>query len=177
MLGVLLAYNGLFRSGLQVYGPGELSAYRISLIAAGLGLVILGLLDVVRGWDRGPGRQMDLFRRQLADVPIALPAFALVDLPVEVGLSALSGDNYRHYFMALLPAMTVLVGFLGWSLLSLGGPKGKRGMAQVWPVLLILPLAASGALETAGKIAVTRDRQVDAAAAYIRQSLPPGVPV
>ena len=88
---------------------------------------------------------MDLFRRQLAEIPLVLPAFALLDLPVEIGLSALSGDNYRHYFMAVLPAMTVLVGFLGWSLLSLGGPKGKRGMAQVWAAVLLIPLAAGGA--------------------------------
>ncbi len=177
LVGLLLLYNGLFRRGLQLYALSELSAYRIVQIALGGLLLAGGLLYFQLRWNRAFARQMDLFRRQLADVPLALPAFALLDLPVEIGLSALSGDNYRHYFMATLPAFTVLVGFLGWSLLSLSGVKNKRGMAQVWAVLLLIPLAGGGVIETAGKIAVSRDRQVDAAAAAIRQALPPGAPI
>lgn len=42
----------------------------------------------------------------------AAPGFpfviALIDLPIELVLVSTSGKNYRHYFMSLVPAMTIL---------------------------------------------------------------------
>ena len=35
-------------------------------------------------------------------------AVAIIDLPIELVLTSLSGENYRHYFITLLPAMMIL---------------------------------------------------------------------
>ena len=143
-------YNGLFRSGLQLYQIADLSAYRYALIAGGVLLAAAGLGYFLRRWDRPLRAWIGKFQQANA-TPLLVPlAFVVIDLPVEIVLSSLSGNNFRHYFMAVLPAMTVLIGYLVWSVLSFNSSAGRRTMPQVWAAALVIPLFISGLLTHRG---------------------------
>jgi len=172
LAGLLLAYNGLFRSGLQLYRLSELSVYRLGLIFAGALLLGLGLAYSLRRWDR-PARAWLERHRQSRSTPVwAALIFAVVDLPVEIVLSSLSGNNFRHYFMAVLPSMTVLIAYLAWSLAS-DRSTGKRGIRPVWAAAAIIPLVVGGAFATADKIGISRDRDLDAVIQYVETATAP----
>ncbi|MEA4909193.1 MAG: glycosyltransferase family 39 protein [Anaerolineaceae bacterium] len=65
--------------------------------------------------------------------PPVLLRVALLDVPIEIGLIGLSGENYFHYFLTLLPAMVIL------------GAYGADGLAA-WLVQCGHPVAgAAGA--------------------------------
>jgi hypothetical protein len=177
LLGLLIAANGLFRTGLQVYALRELSLYRLALLGLGLAMAAAGLVYFTRRLDHPLQRAL---RRHLPGS--SSPAFlvltlAAIDLPVEVWLSTLSGANFKHYFMALLPSLTILVGFFAYSLLSFTNPNARRWMPAVWLAVFALALLLPGAAATAGKTRVSIDRQISETAAYIRANSAPGAPV
>jgi 4-amino-4-deoxy-L-arabinose transferase-like glycosyltransferase len=87
------------------------------------------------GWLMGAGallfaRREDPSRHLPADR--ALVAVAALALPAELLLTSISGRLYDHYFLAWLPAMTVLAAYFAWVLkghLPLDvqlGPRAKR---------------------------------------------------
>ncbi len=125
LAGLFLVYNGLFRSGLQLYQIAELSAYRYALIAGGVLLAAAGLAYFLRRWDRPLRAWIGKFQQAKATALLVPLAFVVIDLPVEIILSSLSGNNFRHYFMAVLPAMTILIGYLVWSVLSFTSGAGR----------------------------------------------------
>ncbi len=66
----------------------------------------LAFLAWLAGWvsfARGLGHS-----RSAASFPLML---ALIDLPLELFLISVSGRNYHHYFMTLLPSITILLGW------------------------------------------------------------------
>jgi hypothetical protein len=74
----------------------------------------------------------------------SLPAFpllvALIDLPIEIVLISISGKNFRHYFMTLIPVMTILS---AWGISQLAHlarrfPRWQTGAAALLLVGLIL---------------------------------------
>lgn len=173
LVGLALLYNGLFRSGVQAYRLAELSPYRWVLIVAGLGLACAGGVYSLRRLDRPWFSRLAKWRQAGEPAVNLLLGFAVIDLPVEFALSALSGSNYRHYFMPMLPSMTVLVGFFtGW-VLSSTRQAGKNRLGWVWAVSLSIPLVVSGALQTADQVYPTRDRAVSEAVAYVSQLTAP----
>ena len=114
MAGLVLVYRGLFRSGLTLYLLREMSLYRWGLLIAGTALLLGGVIYALRRLDR-PLYRWFLRWQEERSTPLLMPlAFAIIDLPVELGLSSLSGNNFRHYFMALLPSLALLTGFLVW---------------------------------------------------------------
>jgi len=62
-----------------------------------------------------------IFRREKLDKSENLPVIylILISLPVEIFLSGVSGRAFKHYFLPLLPALMILVGFFFYKLLSL----------------------------------------------------------
>ncbi len=59
-----------------------------------------------------------LFRNRVGgrSVQQALIALALVDLPIEMFLSTLSGRNYSHYYLSWLPSLSIFTSFLAYLL-------------------------------------------------------------
>ncbi len=181
-LGLFLLYNGLFRSGLDLYALADLSPYRFGLIAAGLVLVGSGGL-FLSGW---AGRCMRGRFSALAPAgrsDLALPAIiALVDLPVAFGLAILTGQNFPHYFMPLLPALVILFAYGVYLLvqpLEVGGSATRRRgwLAGAWLAALMLPVFVPGIQMTFQQLHPRGDRQVEDTAAYLAANTLPGEPV
>ena len=168
LLGLALLYNGLFRSGLTPYTLADLSLYRWVQIALGAALAALGVLYFRGRWVKA-AQAWRLRWQQAASTPLAPAlAFAVIDLPVEILLSSLSGNNFRHYFMAALPSMTVLAGFFAWSLISFAGKNAKHVMPRVWAAALVLPLVITGALKTFDSTVYTRSPELGEVVDYVR---------
>jgi hypothetical protein len=96
---------------------------------------------------------------------------------VELALSTLSGANFMHYFMALLPSFTLLTGFFAFALISFANPHAKRFMPYVWLAVFLLPLLLPGAAASAAEIHFSRDRQVALTVDYINANSQPGQPL
>jgi hypothetical protein len=94
---------------------------------------------------------------------------AVVDLPVQLVMISLSGNNFDHYFMAALPSLTVLCAFFFWRLASFP----ERVPATMWAVILALPILLTGAVATAGKTRVSEDRYTRAIAQYVSTNTAP----
>ena len=115
---------------------------------------------------------------QLAPEPahrLGLPLIvALVDLPVQLWLSSLSGNNFAHYFMMPLPAVTILVAFAVYALQHMLHPALGQPMRRVWLLLLLLPVFLPGMYETRDRIGPYDDRQVRQVVDYIQANSQPG---
>lgn len=177
LLGLFLLYNGLFRSGLDAYALNQLSAYRVTLIAAGLLVLLISIL-INSGW--AALRLKKLFAPVLPDQesPITLPLFvALIDLPVEIALATLAGRNFPHYFMPLLPSLVILFGYAVYTLLTVANSPVGRVSAYAWLGALLVPVLVPGIIMTEKQLHSRNDRQVEDVAAYIEQSTLPSDPV
>jgi hypothetical protein len=126
----------------------------------------MGIL-IASGWSL---RRLQI-NRTLKLSPLFLPlVVALVDLPVAVIFSSLSGNNFAHYFMALLPSLTILTAFLIDSLYNLFRSTFGRQMATVWVAILVLPIIMPGLLDTLTNIGPRGDRQIDAIVQYVEDN-------
>jgi len=95
-------------------------------------------LFVLAAWGAGIWAAVRKVSRREGFLPFPLAA-ALIDLPIELVLISLSGENYRHYFLTLIPAMTILA---AWGVSQLGRftlcfPFWQKAF---WTLLLILLL-------------------------------------
>jgi 4-amino-4-deoxy-L-arabinose transferase-like glycosyltransferase len=97
-----------------------------------------------------------------------LPLFvALVDLPVELVLSSLSGNNFQHYFMALFPALTILIAYLIDALFHLFDRAAGKMMPYLWVLIFLIPVFGPGMYTTLDAIGPRGDRQIEQVAAYV----------
>lgn len=174
LVGLALVYRGMFRSGLTLYLLREMSLYRWGLLIAGTVLLLGGVTYALRRLD-------DIFYRRLLrwqeehSTPLLMPlAFAVVDLPVELGLSSLSGNNFRHYFMALLPALTLLTGFLVWWLSGPRKGEQKNLVTKSWVIAFLIPLVLVGVLRNVDKMTVQQDKMLTEVIEYVKQNTAPG---
>lgn len=140
LLDQVLRYNGAY---ISIKGDGLALERRITVLQRGLeslspsGMATVGLAAWISGlllaWrDGGRGREGDAMLR-----------VALLALPLEFLLVALSGRGYRHYFLAWLPSLAVLASFFAHILLQAGGAPvkiGARGrtvsLGTLWVVAL-----------------------------------------
>jgi 4-amino-4-deoxy-L-arabinose transferase-like glycosyltransferase len=135
----------------------SLSPYRITL--TGIGLILLGggLAYFFVKLDRKLYPALRPYVHEPKMPMMVLLGFALVDLPVEVVLTSLSGNNYKHYFMALMPSLSIIAAFFTWWLISQADLSKKRLYGYFWAGAFLIPLLVPGILETADKIQVNRD--------------------
>lgn len=178
VLGLFLLYNGFFRSGLDAYALNQLSAYRVSLIAAGL-LVLLVSILIFSQW--AASRLKKLLAPVLPDQesPITLPLFvAFIDLPVEIVMATLAGRNFPHYFMPLLPSLAILFGYAVYTLLKVAAPSpAGQVSAYAWLGALLVPVLIPGIIMTEKQMHFRNDRQVEDVAAYVVKNTLPSDPV
>jgi hypothetical protein len=67
---------------------------------------------------------------------------ALIDLPIEIALISLSGENYDHYFFTILPCMTILIAFAWNDLLRMKWFAGFLRQTAVYLLLMIAIIAS-----------------------------------
>lgn len=95
---------------------------------------------------------------------------AVVDLPIELLLSSLSGNNFFHYFMPLLPALTILTAFWIDALYQLAAASTGRSTAAVLLGGLFLGAVLPGLRMTAELMGPRGDRQIEDVARYVQQT-------
>ncbi len=77
---------------------------RLTLLVQ-LGLAgLVGVISYLYGYWKQDKKELD--------IKIRFAVFALVAIPIQLYLSFLSGRKYLHYYIALLPVLTLLVSFL-----------------------------------------------------------------
>ncbi len=118
---------------------------RLQALLIGLGVLSLSGMSVITlfAW---LGETMALRRGGQSAWPRNILVYvALIDLPVEIGLSVLSGRVYGHYYVSWLPACAVLVCCFACFFLETSKPycdpeQANRGLAVLALLLSIAPL-------------------------------------
>lgn len=85
--------------------PDVVGALTSGLVAVGppVGMAVIGLAASTRNWRRGREQQSDSVR--------LLALWLILDVPLEIILSSLSGRAYHHYFIMWMPAVAVACAF------------------------------------------------------------------
>ena len=147
-----------------------------AFILSASGLVLSVCVWFFFGWFDTRVRNVLERHPEERSTPLFLPLIiALVDLPVAFLLSSLSGNNYNHYFMTLLPSMSILVAF-GIMLFTQGVqyPQPERILFNLWAAVLALALVIPGIQKTSEQFVAKTDRQVEEVVAYVNQNTQPG---
>lgn len=153
--GAALALLGL--GGELVGGQPGLGLLQVLLLAAGLGLLCLGLLAKnarLRARLAGWLQSAPLFPAAPGDLRGPFLAVGALIFPITLALLSLSGRNYAYYFITLTPSLMLLFALAG-SLLMIS----RRPGAQVQPAALILTALALALAYHPTLLAVTRLRQ------------------
>lgn len=157
----------------QVLAVGGVCLFILGVLGQN-GLFTIGLLLILfsgfvfSGWIKRrltPWLEERIVSKQISFFLPLLVAF--VDLPVALVLTSLSGNNFAHYFMALLPSLSLLVAFTIHSLLSLTGRAGKAPIPYVWLAAMAIPIFAPGIYATMDQIGPRDDRQIEAVIDYV----------
>jgi hypothetical protein len=163
LAGLLGLYNGLFRRDLVLYSLAELGSRQIAEIGIGIGLFVLAA-----AWLRS--NLPTIIHKRLEGLQqgdqawLRLPLLiAVIDLPLQLTMMSLSGNDFEHYYMSALPSLTVLCGFFFWYLRT----HPQRTQATIWVLVLALPILAEGAAEGVRKARVSEDRYTRAIAGHV----------
>lgn len=107
---------------------------RTELLRSTLGAVLAGLEALSHtslttfaffGW--GAGLCYVILNRRTLDQGMAiLVALALIDLPIELLMVGISGNQFGHYYMTLLPVFAILTGWFAYILIT--------GLAHITPL-------------------------------------------
>jgi hypothetical protein len=118
MWDAVIGYNGAYTTL-----PGH-EKRRVGAVLFGTGLMDAWPL-IVGAW----AIALYTFTRRMrtSEVNRGILWVAVVLLPIEMVLAAVSGRKYPHYFMAWLPAVAILAGYFAWWLLSFA--QGERATA------------------------------------------------
>ncbi|KPL78431.1 hypothetical protein ADN00_06830 [Ornatilinea apprima] len=164
LMGALSVYNGIFRRGLTPYPAEMFGARQVMEIILGAALLLLGAVWLRSHLPEKLSTRLHALREK-SHTPLRLPLLvAAIDLPVQLVMISLSGNNFGHYFMAALPSLTVLCAFFFWSLLNL--PHKRQ--AAVWAAVLALPVLLVGAGAGIQKDRVSEDRYTRLLAQYVQ---------
>lgn len=133
------------------------------------------------GWTFALARLSKSWRREPIS-PILL--LALLWLPVELLLAAMSGREYPHYFVTILPPLALLASIFGAEIVALG-VQARASIAAAWPRRVLVSAAAAiallstsmGALTFRDSDAPVRGKQVAATAEYVRTHSAPHAPL
>lgn len=104
-----------------------------------------------------------------------LPLFiGVVDFPIAMIFTSLSGNNFAHYFMALLPSLTLLSAFLFYSILHMMRHASGNPLPYAWLMLFSIPILGPGLYDTVDRVGPRGDRQVEAIISYVVNHTQPG---
>lgn len=97
-------FNSVYPKRMDLQSPFEPITRGLDYLSK-TGVAMLGLI----GW--GAGLADRLFNRNPLDKKPILLGIAMIDLPIELILVSLPGNWYGHYYMALLPVLSILAAF------------------------------------------------------------------
>ncbi len=89
-----------------------------------------------------------LFNKKSTDKFRSLLLVGLIDLPVEFALIGISKNTFPHYYMTLLPVLTLLTGFTAWVFLSLISTWKIPNIVKYAAAAGILAVFAQGSFNT-----------------------------
>ena len=122
----------------------SLSRYRLIILALGLGLCAFSVFFFT-GWAARLGQMLTSRTPPGEYTPLLLPlGLVLIDLPLELVLSSFLGRTAAHYFIPILPSVTILTAFLAWAIHSGMRPTAEQASAKVWLAILALPVVFTG---------------------------------
>jgi hypothetical protein len=100
---------------------------------------------------------------------LALLWLAVLGVPLELGLAALSGRQYFHYYLAWLPVLTLLAGFFPrlWGQVTRKPATDRRGL---WLVLVILTIVPGFLLARRWGESLQPSERENALLSYIQQN-------
>lgn len=163
LAGLLGLYNGLFRRDLILYSFTQLRSRQIAELAVGIALIVLAAAWLRSNLPTTIHKRLEDLRQD-DQTSLRLPLLiAVMDLPLQLIMMSLSGNDFEHYYMSALPSLTVLCGFFFWYLQT----HPQRTQATIWVLALALPVLAEGAAEGLRKARVSEDRYTRAISRYV----------
>ena len=98
-----------------VYSSTTISRRLASMISGLESFTATGLTQLaLAGW--AAGLIWLFWKKDLAQKHLALLAIGVINLPIELVLTSISGQEYGHYYMALLPVFALFAGLAYWIL-------------------------------------------------------------
>jgi hypothetical protein len=111
---------------------------------------------------------LSLVRKGIRDLPVLI-LISFIDFPLEILLISLSGKNYHHYLLTMLPGATLLTGYLCTTLLQWTVSKKALTLAYgLYPVLLAAMIIA-GTSKTIDAYYQPEEIPITKAVEYIRE--------
>ena len=136
-------YKGSAQFGMPLEFINNQLPSQLRQLIYGLILLSVAILSLTGILQRKLGPWLGRF--QTGNIPAFLPFFIVaVDVPIEIAMIVLGANNYPHYFMSFLPAMTVLIGIFLWTMTSWANLAEKRYMPYVWTALFMIPILQNG---------------------------------
>lgn len=172
ILAVLGAFYLLYKGSFEFSFNSPLSPWRLQQLIFSL---LLGVLAVLYFFGVIQRRVYPWLKKYQSSQPLPLlPLFiAVIDVPVELVLINISTANYEHYYIAILPAFTILIaGFLS-MLVSWNDATQKRAMPALWVGLFLLPFLQNGIGLILNQSQVGNDNFTSQMAAYVRLNTKP----
>lgn len=164
---LVFLYNAFFRTGLSPYALKELSPYRWGLASTGVALMVLGVIWAQPSLPRRWKQALDYLPVPDPRVPVAVVGLGLLDFIIQAGLVSVSGAQYRHYLLSMLPAFSLLAAF-AFCFLS------DRPIGKAWLLVLLIPLAMSGVNRTMTLSKGKEDASVQTVVELLQLRLPSG---
>jgi hypothetical protein len=172
-LGLVLAHDGIFLRGFTLYPAEYFGPYHMGTFIFGIIILIFGICWLTTPL---PNLILPLFHKPdtIEHSPLFLPLFvAALDLPIQLLMISLSGNNFGHYYMSILPSMTVLCAYFFWSQYS----HPDRRQAVVWTAVLAIPVFWYGCNSIMQKTTINENGTAKDIAAYVQEVTQPGDPV
>ncbi len=139
----LFLYKGSEQFGLPLVFTDNQLPIRLRQLIYGMILFGVAILSLTRILQRKFGPWLERF--QTRNIPGLLPILVVVvDVPVEIALIVIGANNYPHYFMTLLPVMTLLIAIFLWTITTWANLSEKRYMPYVWAALFMVPILQNG---------------------------------
>ena len=168
--GTFSLYNGIFRRGFTPYPAGQYGLRQIIEIGLGIALMVAGAVWLRTGLAKQLRERLEAARDENL-IPIRLPLLvAAADLPIQLVMISLSGNNFGHYYMSVLPSLTVLCAFFFWYLLN---NQPQKRQAVVWAVVFSLPVILVASITCLKKDRLSEDHYTRVMAQYVQSATLP----
>jgi Dolichyl-phosphate-mannose-protein mannosyltransferase len=89
-----------------------------------------------------------IFRKNILREGLPLVAVALIDLPLEWILISISGKVFSHYYMAILPVLSLFAGFTFWALISWLSSWGITNITKSFFLICVMGVFVWGTVDS-----------------------------